>query len=206
MSAEQAFIDRVVKEIHDRSIPIRLIYDLGAHKLEESIALSAAFPQAKVRAWEANPEQWPICFSRASGQIEFHNCGVSDQDGQMDLFVTQGAGQVSFQTPHQTEDGRLSVKHTISVAVERLGSYHEIPDLIWADIQGHEYNAFMGMGDRLKDVAIIATELYVSDRDYDLPHGFDDVDALLKEHFELVAGDPFAGVFDNYIYVNRRFV
>lgn len=204
MSAEQAFCDQLVREIHGRSIPISLIYDLGAHKLDESLALSFAFPSAKIVAWEANPELWPVCFAKAGGNIEFINKGVSDITGVMTLNVTEGAGQVSFETPRQV-DNWLRVKQRIPIAVERLDSYGQAPSLLWADLQGHEYKAFMGLGEYLKDVSVIATELYLTDRDYEIEHGFDDVDNLLREHFELVAGNPFEGVFDNFIYVNRKF-
>lgn len=198
MSAEQNFIDTVVREIMSRNIGIQLIYDIGAHDLDESIALHNEFPIAHIVAFEANPEMWELCESKQTDKIKFIPTAISDVNGTMTFNITTGAKQCSAYTPVNSD----TIKKVVNVPVARLDIY-PAPDLIFMDIQAGEYKALLGLGDKLNQVKVIATELFVNHGEYVDAPGFDEVDELLKDRFELIAGDPFQGNFDNFIYIRR---
>jgi FkbM family methyltransferase len=198
MSAEQSFINRVVNEIRSRYIGIDTIFDIGAHDLEESIALAKEYPDAKITAFEANPEMWDICKSKETNQITLMQCGVSDYTGSMDFNITTTPKQCSMFEPITSE-----VKEVVSIPVMRLDDLADTPDLIFMDIQGGEYRALIGLGDNLNRVKVIATELFVTGGEYKDAHGIDEVDALIKDRFELIVGNPLEGSFDNFIYVRK---
>ena len=207
--AETAFIDEIAQIIKDRNIHVRTIFDLGACELEESLYLADKFPESRIVSCEANPFQRATCNRKAAGtRIEFHSCAIGDRNGWAPFHVGDDPKQSSS---FPINEGRfrdllhmeVRTQQTVQVEVRRLDSFPHTPDLLFMDIQCSELRALHSLGERLKDVAIIATELMLKST-YDCAPPFDDVDALLKDHFDLVRGNPFEGVFDNFVYVNRR--
>lgn len=207
---ESAFIDDIAAHIRSHKIPIENIFDLGACDLEESVYLSQLFPSAQIFSFEANPEKAEICRSKEGGKISFFPVAAGDRDGFIEFFIANDPRQSSTY-PINSEKFRsllgmgVDFKSTAIVQVMRLDSLPVTPDLLFMDIQGSEKNALLGLGERLKDVKIIGTELMLKST-YDGVPLFDEVDEMLKPDFEIVRGDPFYGVFDNYIYINRRFM
>lgn len=206
---EAAFIDQIAGIIRERNIPIQTVFDLGACELDESLYLSEKFPEARIIACEANPFQRAVCNRKSAGtRIEFHSCAIGDTNGWAPFHVGDDPKQSSS---FAINEGRfrdllhmdVKTRQTVQVEVRRLDSFPHTPDLVFMDIQCSELRALQSLGDRLKDVAVVATELMLKST-YDCEPPFDEVDALLSADFELVAGNAFEGVFDNFIYVNKR--
>lgn len=207
---EAAFIDEIAQIIRDRKIEIETIFDLGACELDESLYLAEKFPAAQIIACEANPFQRAVCNRKAAGtRIEFHSCAIGDTNGWAPFHVGDDPKQSSSFAINEDRFRELlhmevSIRQTVQVEVRRLDAFPRRPDLLFMDIQCSELRALQSLGDRLRDVSVIATELMLKST-YDCEPPFDEVDALLKEHFDLVRGNPFEGVFENFVYVNRRF-
>lgn len=207
---EAAFINDVVRVAKDYKIDVKSIFDLGACDLEESIYLAEVFPESKVDAFEANPDKYEICQARAGIRVRFWPYGVGSANKTIEYNIADDPRQSSVfpvSSPQFRDKLHMDVKlaRRQSIEIKRLDSLGLVPpDLVFMDIQGSELDALIGMGSMLKDVKIIATELFLQPV-YDSPL-FDVVDHFLKHDFEIVQGNPFDGVFENFIYVNRRFL
>lgn len=205
---ESAFIDEICAHILARKIPIQTIFDVGACDLEESMYLARRFPGAEIRAFEANPDKGALAqIDIEDTSIKFHSCAVGSENKLIDFHIGDDPRQSSV-FPISEEKFRdllhmeVRTNRVAKVQMIRLDSLRETPDLLFMDIQCSEKDALIGLGDRLKDVKVIATELMLKST-YDCEPPFDEVDTLLKEHFELVRGNPFEGVFDNFIYIRK---
>ena len=159
----QKFI-RDVKEIFGDVGP-EVILDVGSRDLQESIFLSNAFPNARVIAFEPNPNQFNACHvtSQMHKQVEFYPYALTDIEGPIDFYIVgQNHGGSSILEPIDVpySDG-THVK--VQVAGRRLDSVLiELGvgkvDVVWMDVQGHELKALQGMGSFLNDVKIMHTE------------------------------------------------
>lgn len=207
---EAAFINDVVRVAKDYRIDVKRIFDLGACDLDESLYLAEVFPEATVDAFEANPDKYEICQSRAGIRVRFWPFGVGSGNKTILYNIADDPRQSSvydISSDRFQNSLKMDVKLDRAQKVEiiRLDSIGlQTPDLVFMDIQGSELDALIGMGSMLKDVKIIATELFLQPV-YDSPL-FDVVDHFLKTDFDIVQGNPFDGVFENFIYVNRRFL
>ena len=139
---------------------VRHIFDLGSRDCAEAVALAAAFPEATVHAFEANPAQWAACYGTANrfgdGRVRVVPAAVSHMDGYVDLYEADVLNSSSKDWP----DGNPGASSLFPSAIEaepskvpswRLDTYcveHGIThvDIVWADIQGAELLALQGMG------------------------------------------------------------
>ena len=82
----------------------------------------------------------------------------------------------------------------------------ETVDVLWVDLQGAEYQAFLGFGNYLENVKIIHTELEMNPI-YKGQSLFSDVHPFLSNlGFNLVKGNMSLAWFDNFIYINSRYI
>ena len=158
-----AFVERVRPLLAGT---VRHIFDLGSRDCAEAVALAAAFPEATVHAFEANPAQWAACYGTANrfgdGRVRFVPAAVSHTDGYVDLYQADVLNSSSKDWP----DGNPGASSLFPSAIEaaptkvpswRLDTYcreHDVErvDVVWADIQGAELLALQGLGDIPFDV------------------------------------------------------
>ena len=143
----------------------KVILDVGSRDIEESIQLSRAFPNARVIAFEPNPNQYPICYMRSTvyPMIEVHDYAITDVEGPIDFYIV-GAnhGGSSLLEPIDVpySDGthqKVTVKgRRLDSILPELGV--DKVDVIWMDVQGNELKALQGMGRFIDDVKIMHTE------------------------------------------------
>lgn len=208
---ESAFIDEICEHMRERKIEIKTIFDVGACDFEESIYLAGKFPEAIVRAFEANPDKAPLLvMEKPDRHLFFRSCAVGSENKEIDFHIGDDPKQSSVYPISEDKFRNLlhmevRTSRVAKVQMIRLDSLLKTPDLLFMDIQCSEKEALIGLGDRLKDVKVIATELMLKST-YDCEPPFDAVDAMLKEHFELVRGNPFEGIFDNFIYIRRDLI
>lgn len=158
----QKFI-KDVKEIFGDSGP-EVILDVGSRDLIESIQLSTAFPNARVIAFEPNPNQFNACHvtSQMHKQIEFYPYACSDVEGTVDFYVVDsnhGASSMlePIHIPGNWGWGKTAVQ---SRRIENVLKELNIAkvDVVWMDVQGHELKALQGMGSYIAGVKAMHTE------------------------------------------------
>jgi 2-O-methyltransferase len=164
------FIERVKKEFGDWSP--RVILDVGSRDLEESIQMSQAWPDAKILAFEPNPDQFKICLEASQGypNISIYEYACSDLEETVTFYLVEGnVGASSILEPIHMAGGWDNnyqdrtwkevpgiQARRLDVILEELGIDHV--DLIWMDVQGNEFRALNGLGKYIDSVKVIHTE------------------------------------------------
>ena len=154
------------------------IFDIGSRDCCQSIEFYRAFPNAKIYAFECNPNTLDICkknILRYSDRITLIEGAVSDYDGDITFYpidqkktittwkdgnpgassLFKSNGKYPIETYFQDE---------IVVQCHRLDSImmkYNIPkvDVIWMDLQGAELLALKGLGNYLHNVKYMHTEI-----------------------------------------------
>ena len=160
-------VHKFISDIHQKfgSEGPKVILDVGSRDIEESIQLSRAFPNARVIAFEPNPNQFPICKSKSESHpmIEVYDYAIAEVDGPLDFYIVgSNHGGSSLLEPidvpysdgtHQkvTVNGRR-----LDTVLPELGV--ESVDVVWMDVQGNELKALQGMGRFIDNVKIMHTE------------------------------------------------
>lgn len=208
---------KILEIVEKFKIPkIKHIYNVGLGRLEDLTEMIEVFNPLSINAFE--PNALNALYDRAKSEIpprcKIHKVAVCAVDGDIKFHAGKDSTLLQGSIYKPRPDAKCVNVETgefipIMVKAVRLdtfiGSGAKPPDLLWIDTQGSEFDVLMGMGKYLKDVPIIHTELYL-EQDYEDSKLFDDVDILLDNNFELVDGNPFTGIFDNFIYVNKRFL
>jgi FkbM family methyltransferase len=158
----QKFI-KDIKEIFGDAGP-GVILDVGSRDLIESIQLSTAFPNARVIAFEPNPEQYNACKAAADANpnVEFYPFACGEIEDTIDFYIVYGNCGASSALEPIHIPGDWSWKKT-TVPVKRLDNVLkelgiEKVDVIWMDVQGYELKALKGVGDYIAGVRAMHTE------------------------------------------------
>jgi FkbM family methyltransferase len=165
MSASK-FIEDIKKKFIDNSP--RVILEVGSRDLDQSIEFTQAFPNARVIAFEPNPEIIDLCRHKQLNypNIELYEYAISDQEGIIDFYVTDrwlNAGASSMLTPSENFLPGLNWKKISGIQSRRLDSVLteigvDSVDIVWMDVQGVELRALKSMGKFLENVKMIHTE------------------------------------------------
>jgi FkbM family methyltransferase len=134
----------------------RLIMDVGSFDGADAIRLKQRFPQARVIAFEADPDRFIVVDrSGGAGDVEAVQCAVGSIDGQLGWYQAidkNGVGSAGSLFPHAKNfSGFYQSKAANDVRVIRLDTYcrqngiDEI-DLMHIDVEGAEYEVLIGMG------------------------------------------------------------
>lgn len=156
---------------------VRVALDLGSRDAEIACCMESTFPNAQVYAFECNPPALQLCRQNAKGhdRIKVVPKAVSDLNGEITFYAIDPQ---RTQTPH--DDGNIGasslyeaspdypyekyVQNKITVQSTTLYTWalaHGVAsiDVIWADLQGAELKAFIGLKDAISSVKIIYTEV-----------------------------------------------
>lgn len=199
-----------VKKVND----INYILDLGCRDGSEAIQFSYAFPNAKIISVEANPNQIETIKSNIKdySNIQIFNFGASNEDGELDFNIssTINIGNSSFLkiTGDYNDHEKMSFHTPIKVKTKRLDNFLkelQIPqvDILWMDIQGFEGKAIEGLGNYIKNVKILYSEVTYKEmyKDQILFDKFDYY--MLKNGFYCIYRDYKHGDFwGDSIYLN----
>jgi FkbM family methyltransferase len=136
------------------------IFDIGSRDLDQSIEFSTIYPNAKIFAFEPNPDQYQICKEKSINykNIEVHQLALSDKEGMVDFYKTLGnIGASSLLEPIDVPFASSQEVEKIQVKTNTLKNWIDEMkilkvDLMWMDVQGVELAALKGMGDYLKTV------------------------------------------------------
>ena len=198
---------------------VRTIVEVGARDCTETLAFEAAFPAAKVVAFECNPAMLPTCRAAVRGheRITLVERAASDRAGTVTFYptdpertVTQQAGgnpgasslfraraDYPLETYVQTE---TTVEATTLEAYCSDAGIDAI-DLLWMDIQGAELMALRGLGERLRKVKLLHLEVEFQPI-YEGQPLFSDVHAFLRERgFRLLGFTSYSRYSGDAVYV-----
>ena len=177
-----------------------VILDIGANDGGTSEQFARLFPESRIFAFE--PDQRPIARFKQrltylpAGQVTLFECVVSDVNGEIDFFMSDGKGQDlnwydsgwdlsgSIKKPieHLTVMPNITFSNRISVKSTTLDTWAENNivtnvDLAWIDVQGAELNV-ISQGKKLLDQTRF---LYMEYADKELYEGQASVKQLLAE-------------------------
>jgi len=198
------------------------ILDIGSRDLGESIIFSNAFPNAKIYAFECNPQTIPICIERSHGyeNIKFFDKAVNNYDGICKFYPINKSKTITTWSDGNPgasslfkSNGRYTLEKygqdEIEVECVRLDTIlkkentNEV-DIIWMDLQGAELLALESLGDYIKNVKIIYTEVEINPM-YEGQCLFVDVDNFMKNNnFTLVGGNLDVEWGTDVIYINNN--
>ncbi len=198
------------------------IFELGSRDGEDAARLAAAAPDARVFAFECNPDTAPTVRRRLA---DVPNAQA------IDLAVTDFDGMTTFHKidPHRTvttwEDGNPGasslfvatgkypveqyVQTPVSVRAGRLDALIDAeamppPELLWIDLQGAELAALRGLGVRLRDVCLVYVELSFLEI-YEGQPLVKEVVRFLRRAGFAIAAVPWKGEFQcEVLFVNLR--
>ena len=148
------------------SSQINCIFDIGSRDLDQSIEFNSLYPNAKIYAFEPNPEQFEICKSKSLvyPNITVEQLAISDKTGYLDFYKTLGnIGASSLLEPISVPFASSQDVEKITVKSDTLKNWMDANkvnavDVMWMDTQGIELAALRGMGDYLKTVKFIHCE------------------------------------------------
>lgn len=155
-----------------------IIFDIGSRDCMQSIEFYHHFPNARIYAFECNPNTLDICkenIKEYTDRITLIEGAVSDYDGtiifhpinQQKTVTTWPDGNPGASSIFKS-NGEYPVEQyvqdTIPTRCHRLDSVmkkHSIlnVDIIWMDLQGAELLALKGLGKYLENVQYIHTEV-----------------------------------------------
>ena len=147
---------------------IHTIIECGSRDGLDTIALEEFFNPDVIYSFECNPESIPVCLGNIEGheKILFSNMAVTNIDGRVKFYPTD-----MRKSPDKNIGASSLFRHTrglvqkeIEVEAGRLDTFMQLQninhiDLLCMDLQGAEPLAIEGLGERIKDVAYIITEV-----------------------------------------------
>jgi len=170
--------DQFLKLCRERDC--RTILELGSRDCKEAVAISRALPAATVHAFECNPAMLGICranlaASEHENRITLHSVAVWDATCKIPFYPINPAKTVTswpdgnpgasscFRANGAYDHIEKYVQDEIEVQAMRLDEWArqagiEQVDAIFADLQGAELQAFLGLGLLIDGVKVICTE------------------------------------------------
>ena len=155
-----------------------VIFDVGSRDCGQSIEFYNKFPNAKIYAFECNPNTLNICkknIEQYSDRITLIEGAVCDYDGEIKFYpinqqktITSwkdgnpGASSLfksngKYQVEQYVQDEIVTNCHRLDSVMQKYG----IPkvDILWMDLQGAELLTLKGLGVHLQNVKYIHTEI-----------------------------------------------
>ena len=170
-------IDKFIKFIENKNKNY-IIFDIGSRDCVQSIEFYKKFPNAKIYAFECNPNTINICkqnIEKYKDRITLIEGAVCDYDGTIAFFPinkektitswkdgNQGASSIfksngKYKTEIYAQDEIITNCHRLDTVMKK----YNIPtvDIIWMDLQGAELLALKGLGVYIDNVEYIHTEV-----------------------------------------------
>ena len=211
------FIEKMGEKLSD----VKVVLDIGSRWGEDSQKLQRLFPNAEINAFECTPfsiNLWKKdernkgihliekAVSNYTGNIVF-NTNDFTKCQTMQPYGNQGANSIFKTNPDYPLE--TLVQHEIVVPCITIQDWAkenniEKIDIVWIDVQGAELMVFQGMGDLIKTVRAIHTEVEFFPLYIGQPL-FPDVDAFLKSQgFKFVEFEYTCEWFGDANYINEN--
>lgn len=148
---------------------IKTIFDVGSRDGHQSVEFRTWFPEARIVAFEANPNQISLCVNTTKKHnVEIVPKAAGDTNGKTIFFIASnnvGASSLLKNANHPRSNKWPQSKTTVDmVRIDDWCSQNNIDtiDLLWMDVQGAEKIVLDGCGDYLKNVRAICTEVEIA--------------------------------------------
>ena len=170
-------IEKFIDYINDKN-KAYVIFDIGSRDCQQSIEFYKTFPNAKIYAFECNPNTLDLCEKNIipyQDRITLIKGAVCDYDGSITFYpINQEKTKTTWKdgNPGASSLFKSNGEYTIETYVQdeittnchRLDTImnkHNIPcvDIIWMDLQGAELLALKGLGNKLSSVEHVYTEV-----------------------------------------------
>lgn len=189
------------------------ILDIGSRDACQSLEFNRWFPNAKIYAFEPVPSNivWCLNATKHINNITIISKAINSFNGKSKFYqvINGNVGASSFliKSGHPRSNGWQQKE--IDVDCIRLDDWlienkiNKI-DLIWADVQGVEKLVFESLGDFLKNVDGIATEIELQPL-YNNATMKEELDKILKNDFILLNSVPEPQHTEaDVIYLNKK--
>lgn len=199
-----------------------VIFDIGSRDCMQSIEFYNHFPNAKIYAFECNPNTIEICKKNIENyldRITLIEGAVCDYDGTITFYPidqektitswTDGnPGASSIFKSNGNYDVETYIQYETDVSCHRLDSImkkYNIPhvDIIWMDLQGAELLALKGLNEHIKTLKYLYTEvshkeIYTGQAMFNHVHDF-----MIENNFILKNNISMLGWQEDVIYENK---
>lgn len=200
-----------------------IIFDVGSRDCEQSIEFYNAFPNAKIYAFECNPNTLNICrknIENYSDRITLIEGAVADYDGEITFYpidknktiTTWKDGNPGASSLFKS-NGSYPIEHYVQYEIKtnchRLDTVmklYNIPrvDLIWMDLQGAELIALKGLGDFIKTTKYVYTEAFHTPI-YTGQAIFKDINNfMIENNMKIISNVSFSSWFEDIIYEHKN--
>jgi FkbM family methyltransferase len=198
---------------------INTIFDIGSRDCMQSIELKKLIPHSKIWAFEGNPNLYNECVRVAttSTDIEVIPKVCSDYNGTITFNVVSNGNVGASSILKVTNKGRSIEWPQTEVITEcvRLDDFMdsidlESVDMLWVDVQGAERIVFDGLGEKLKNVKVINTEVGINIPLYENSINAEELTEYMdKIGFKNIITYYMDGVFENndeveIIFINKN--
>jgi FkbM family methyltransferase len=216
-------LNRITSFLKKNNISPKVILDIGARDMEESIFFSKKYPNSKIISFECNPNTLEICRNKIVGieNIQLIDKAVNEIDGTCFFYPinkektittwndgNQGASSLFLSNGDYPYESYVQDKVTVEcVRLDTILTELNINevDLIWMDLQGAEMLALKSLGKFLKNVRVIYTEVEMNPI-YTGQCLFKDVDSyLIDNNFEFIDGNLNVAYGTDVIYTNKNY-
>lgn len=179
-----------------------VIWDIGANIGLATIYFRQQYPQAKIRAFEPQQENFRLLQLNTTGLPGVDICAyaLGAKSGEVKLTAKSDRSTNSFSAMLHGDDSQAAETVPIRSALDELRESGETKiDLIKIDTEGAEYDILSAFpGETLSKVAVIIGEL----------HGYKDNETLdlLKPDFKITIGKrpKSTSPYKNFLALNRR--
>lgn len=195
---------------------VQVVVEIGANDCVETIAFAKEYPNARIIAFECNPDTLPLCRERVAPykNIDLVETAIGTEEGQVSFFKAKKSGgdwNTGASSLYQANTEYTSLdQEEITVPISTLETQLErlavsSIDILWMDIQGGELSALMGMNQELlENTKLIHTEVehYTLYKKQPL---FQDIRAFLRQRgFRLYTYTTVGRNFSDVVFVNTR--
>jgi len=216
-------IERILQVLKAMKLEPNVILDIGSRDCLQSLEFAKHYKNAKIIAFECNPNTIPLCRSNISStsNIELVEKAVNTYNGKCTFYaIDQEKTKTTWKDGNPgasslfVSNGAYDVEHYVQNSmtvdccrVDEVLAEKNIQDvdLVWIDLQGAEKLAFESFGESLERVKYIHTEvsykaIYTNQVMFDELHSF-----LLAKGFENITIPSKQGWQEDVIYKNTRF-
>jgi len=215
-------IEKFVEYIKNKNQEF-VIFDIGSRDCLQSIEFYNIFPNARIYAFECNPNTLGLCkknIEKYSDRITLIEGAVCDYDGtikfypinQKETITTWSDGNPGASSIFKSNGNYTIEKYVqdeITTNCHRLDSVmnkYSIPkvDIIWMDLQGAELLALKGLGNYLENVKYIQTEVSHIEM-YSEQVMYNDLnDFIISKGFIIKNDLSLSGWQEDVIYENQK--
>lgn len=202
----------------------KVIFDVGSRDCQQAIEFSKKYPNAKVYAFECNPNTLDICRENIKGypNVTLIDKAIHNYDGECIFYpidqkntrTTWSDGNPGASSLFKS-NGKYDIEHYVQnetkVQCTRLDTVIrdysiEVVDALWMDIQGAELLALESLGEYLSKVEYIHAEVTYCEM-YTGQVLFDEFDSYLTQHNFVKLNTPsYQGWQQDIIYHNDIFI